>query len=220
MRQFNCVRILVSAAVAFYLAAAAGTVSAAGGGSSDAEGAVAKKSVEAAASSRGAATYRVKAGDQLEVSIWKEPEMRRVTLVLPDGSISYPLAGQVQVSGLTPSEIEQLLNERLSQFFKDPFLSVTIKETSGNRIYVLGQVRNPGVFPVTQPVDVMQALSLAGGLGQFADTREILVLRRGPDGKLRSIPFKYSSVQKGQDLSSNVILKAGDTVVVPEKGLF
>lgn len=165
-------------------------------------------------------TYRVKPGDQLEIAIWKEPDMRRDTLVLPDGTISYPLAGHPTVMGLTPKEIEELLGERLTNYFNDPFISVVVKQTSGNQVYVMGQVRNPGVFTITQPVDVMQALSLAGGLSQFADKNKIIVLRRLDTGAQKVIRFAYSSVQRGKKLTSNIILKGGDTVVVPEKGLF
>jgi polysaccharide export outer membrane protein len=165
-------------------------------------------------------SYRVKPGDQLEISIWKEPDMRRETLVLPDGTVSYPLAGHPKVTGLTPQEIEQLLDRLLASYFNDPFISVVVKRASGNQIYVMGQVRNPGAFTITQPVDVMQALSLAGGLSEFADKGDIIVLRRLDSGAQESIRFAYSSVQRGKKLSSNIILKSGDTVVVPEKGLF
>lgn len=167
-----------------------------------------------------AADYRVKPGDLLEISIWKEPDMRREMLVLPDGTISYPLAGHVEVEGMTPKEIEALLARRLSRYFKNPFLNVIVKQTTGNQIYVLGEVRNPGAFTISQPIDVMQALSLAGGLSEFADKSEIVVLRRQGDGEQKVINFKYSSVQKGRNLGTNVKLLSGDTVVVPERGLF
>lgn len=166
------------------------------------------------------ATYRVRPGDLLEISIWKEPDMRRETLVLPDGTISYPLAGHTRVVGLTPSEIERLLSKRLVKYFKNPFISVIVKKTTGNQIYVLGQVHNPGAFTIVQPTDVMQALSLAGGLSEFADKGDIMVLRRLENGEQKVIPFKYSSVQRGKNLSTNVMLISGDTVIVPERGLF
>lgn len=165
-------------------------------------------------------SYRVKPGDLLEISIWKEPDMRREMLVLPDGTISYPLAGHVQVVGMTPKEIEDVLARRLSGYFKNPFLNVIVKQATGNQIFVLGEVRNPGAFTITQPIDVMQALSLAGGLSEFADKSEIIVLRRQGNGEQKVISFKYSSVQKGRNLGTNVTLLSGDTVVVPERGLF
>jgi len=165
-------------------------------------------------------TYRVKPGDLLEISIWKEPDMRREMLVLPDGTISYPLAGHSQVVGMTPKEIEELLGRRLARYFKNPFINVIVKRTTGNQIYVLGEVRNPGAFTINQPVDVMQALSLAGGLSEFADKSEIIVLRRSPGGGQEVLSFKYSSVQRGRNLNANITLVSGDTVVVPERGLF
>lgn len=167
-----------------------------------------------------ATTYRVKPGDQLEISIWREPEMRREMLVLPDGTISYPLAGHTQVVGMTPKEIEDMLTRRLTKYFKDPFLNVIVKRTTGNQIYVLGEVRNPGAFTINQPVDVMQALSLAGGLSEFADKGDIKVLRRRDNGRQEVISFKYSAVQRGRNLASNITLLSGDTVIVPERGLF
>ncbi len=163
-------------------------------------------------------SYKVNAGDMLEISVWKEDDMLRETTVLPDGSITYPLVGQVSVVGMTPAEIQQLLSQRLARFYRDresPYVTVVVKSTGGNRVYVIGEVRSPGVFVITQPVDVMQALSMAGGLNEFADKGAIRVLRRSADGRQQTINFDYSAVRKGRELSSNIILQGGDTVVVP-----
>ncbi len=164
--------------------------------------------------------YLLNPGDVLEISVWKEEGMQRSVLVLPDGKISYPLAGQFQAAGRTPEDIQKFLVKRLDRFFPDPVITVSVVNVNGNKIFVLGQVRQPGEFLITRPVDVVQALSLAGGLTQFADEDEIKILRRDAAGKQVAMPFDFSEVQKGEGLETNILLKAGDVVVVPTKGLF
>jgi len=102
----------------------------------------------------------------------------------------------------------------------DPVITVTVVQVSGNKIYVIGQVRSPGEFPANRPIDVMQALSLAGGLTTFAADKDIKVLRRDDNGRQRALAFNYSDVSKGQQLDTNVLLQPGDVVVVPTSGIF
>lgn len=163
--------------------------------------------------------YLLHAGDILDISLWKEEGMQREVLVLPDGTISFPLAGHVAAAGRTAAQIEQILAERLRKYYPDPFITVSVISTAGNSIFVIGEVQNPGQFLAVQPLDVMQALSLAGGLRVHADESEIKILRRR-NGAQTAIPFSYGDVQTGRDLNSNIVLESGDVVVVPTRGIF
>ena len=128
-----------------------------------------------------AGDYRLNPGDIIEISVWKEPELQREVLLLPDGNIAFPLVGTVQAAGRTPSEIQAEVEERLTRFFPEPVVTVSILQVAGNKLYVTGQVNQPGQFTVDQPVDVLQAIALAGGLTAFADEADIYVLRRVQD---------------------------------------
>ena len=167
-----------------------------------------------------AGDYRLNPGDIIEISVWKEPELQREVLLLPDGNIAFPLVGTVQAAGRTPSEIQAEVEERLTRFFPEPVVTVSILQVAGNKLYVTGQVNQPGQFTVDQPVDVLQAIALAGGLTAFADEDDIYVLRRAQDGTQSAIAFDYDDVTDGSDLSSNIVLQQGDVVVVPTAGLF
>lgn len=166
--------------------------------------------------------YRLNPGDVLDISIWREDTMRRQVLVLPDGTISYPLAGHLKVAGMTPRELEAELKRRLveGKFYRDPALTVSVTEAKGNKIFVTGRVRTPGTYVATQPLTVMQGLSLAGGLADFADERRIVVLRTAPNGKQKRIPFDYSKVHSDGPGLANFMLRNGDVIVVPESSLF
>lgn len=160
--------------------------------------------------------YQLKPGDILNISVWKEEALQQETLVLPDGMISFPLAGHLSAAGKTPQEVEANLVERIKEFIPDPQITVTVKSTGGNKIYVVGQINKPGEFLVTHGIDVMQALSLAGGLTAFGDESDIRILRRGANGQQQAIPFNYSAVKNGRDLQTNILLQSGDVVVVPD----
>ena len=129
------------------------------------------------------------------------------------------LPGHVMAAGKTVMMLERILAARLKKFYPNTVVSVAVKSVVGNKIFVIGEVNNPGAYQVVQRVDVMQVLSLAGGLGEFAEKDGIKVLRRA-DGRQKAIPFDYSSVQRGRDLPSNIILQSGDIVLVPKKELF
>ena len=158
--------------------------------------------------------YKVLPGDVLQISVWKEPELQLQVLVRPDAAFSFPLAGEVSVSGRSVAELQQEITQRLSRFISNPVGPVSVTEILGNKVYVIGQVNKPGDFVVNPRVDVMQALSMAGGVTPFADTNDIRILRRVGDRQL-ALPFEYNSVLKGRSLEQNVILHAGDIVVVP-----
>lgn len=177
--------------------------------------AVALSSLAPAASAQtGPTPYAVKPGDLLQISVWKEPELQSPVLVRPDGGFSFPLAGEVDARGKSVADLQKLLSERLRKYISDPVVTVSVTEVKGNKVYVIGQVNKPGEFIVNPSVDVMQALSMAGGTTAFANLGNIVVLRR-KSGQQTATPFKYGEVLKGRELEQNIMLEAGDVVVVP-----
>jgi len=158
--------------------------------------------------------YRLQPGDVVTVSVWKEQDLQREVLVRPDGALSFPLAGEIDVDGKTVEQLRVSLVERLKRYVPDPVVTVAVKVIGGNRVYVLGKVLRPGEFPFSSPIDVMQALSLAGGATSFAQVNDIVILRRENSGQ-RALTFRYSDVERGKSLQQNVLLQSGDTVVVP-----
>ncbi len=158
--------------------------------------------------------YRLRPGDMLTVSVWKETDLQGEALIRPDGGLSFPLAGDFQAAGHTISELTSLLEGRIRKFIPDAVVTVAVKAATGNRVYVIGKVNKAGDFPLFGPLDVMQALSLAGGATPFADTNSIRVLRR-TDGHQTSIEFHYGDIEHGRKLEQNILLQSGDTVVVP-----
>jgi len=162
----------------------------------------------------GANSYRLQPGDLLDVTVWKEKDLSGEVLVRPDGGISFPLVGDVIASGKTVDGLREELAERLKHYIPDPVVTVATKQIGGNRIFVVGKVQRPGEYPFSQSLDVMQALSLAGGTTPYAALNNILILRRD-DTQQRAIHFHYSDVARGKDLTQNIVLQSGDTVVVP-----
>ena len=158
--------------------------------------------------------YTVKPGDMLSIAVWKEPDLTAPVLVRPDGTFSFPLCGQIDARGKTVTELQDLVTNKLKKFISDPVVTVSIQEVKGNKVYVLGQVNKPGEFIVNPRVDVMQALSMAGGTTPFAALGDIVILRR-TDGGQQALPFRYADVARGRNLQQNIMLQAGDVVVVP-----
>lgn len=158
--------------------------------------------------------YRIGPEDVLEISVWREEELHREVLVRPDGGISFPLAGDIQVAGRTPAEVQIEITNRIKKFIPEAVVTVSAKKISGYTIFVIGRVNKPGQFVVGRYVDVVQALTLAGGLSPYAAEEKIKVLRR-KDGVEHTLPFNYSEVKKGNKLSQNILLQSGDVVVVP-----
>ncbi|HYD32263.1 MAG TPA: polysaccharide biosynthesis/export family protein [Azospirillaceae bacterium] len=163
--------------------------------------------------------YTLNPGDVLDISVWKEDGLHREVLVLPDGTISFPLAGQFTARGLTVAQVRENLRRQLQPYIPDAEVSVAVKSAVGNRVYVLGQVNRPGEFPVVGRVSIMQALTLAGGLTPYASENAIKVLRRQGDTET-ALPFRYGDVKRGTGLEQNIPLTPGDVVVVPSDGLF
>jgi polysaccharide biosynthesis/export protein len=158
--------------------------------------------------------YRVQPGDVLIVSVWKEQDLQSEVLVRPDGGLSLPLVGDVQAAGRSIEDLRAIVDERLRKFIPDASVTIAVKQIGGNRIYVLGKVNRPGEFAFSRPIDVMQALSLAGGATSFASLDNIKILRR-EHGRQRALTFRYSEVEAGRSLDQNILLQSGDTVVVP-----
>ena len=158
--------------------------------------------------------YQIAAEDVLDVSVWREPELTKQVVVRPDGGISLPLAGSVNAMGLTTSELEESIRTKLAAYIPDAVVTVSIVQLRGLRVYVTGQVRRPGQFEVGRYIDVLQAITLAGGFTPFADVSNIQVLRR-QGGKEERFEFNYKQVERGKNLDQNIQLTTDDVVVVP-----
>jgi polysaccharide export outer membrane protein len=159
--------------------------------------------------------YTVKPGDVLEISVWKEPDLQRPqVLVRPDGAFSFPLVGEVDARGKTIAELNKTVSDRLTKYISDAVVTISLQEIRGNKIYVIGQVNRPGEFIVNPSVNIMQALSMAGGMTAFAATNEIVVLR-GQGKAQQAMAFRYADVVRGRSLDTNIELQSGDIVVVP-----
>jgi polysaccharide export outer membrane protein len=158
--------------------------------------------------------YLIGPEDILEISVWKEEGLEREVLVRPDGKLSFPLAGDVQAAGRTPEQVQTEITERIKRYIPDPVVTVTVKAIGGNKVYVIGEVKNPGSYVIGRYVDVIQALTLAGGLTPFARENSIKVLRREGTREI-VVSFEYAEVKKGRRLEQNIFLRGGDVVVVP-----
>jgi polysaccharide biosynthesis/export protein len=158
--------------------------------------------------------YRIGPEDVLEISVWKEEGLKKEVLVRPDGGIAFPLAGDMQAAGKTAGQLQQEITQRLEKFMADPVVSVAVLKVAANKIYVIGRVNKPGEYVTGRYVDVLQGLTMAGGLTPFAAENDIKVMRK-ENGKNVVFPFRYSDVKKGINLQQNIPLKGGDVVVVP-----
>jgi len=158
--------------------------------------------------------YLLNAGDQLDISVWNEEALQKQVIVLPDGMISFPLAGELDAQGKTVSELQAALKQNLTEYLADPVVTVSVTSVSGNTIHILGKVTNPGIFVMNQPIDAVQALSLAGGLSPYAKENNIIVLRRAGENQ-QVLPVHFASIKKGQELATNIMLESGDVIVIP-----
>ena len=158
--------------------------------------------------------YRLNPGDILNISVWNEEALQQQVMVLPDGTISFPLVGIVKVAERTPEQVQDELKEKLSRLIPDPEINLTVQAVDGNNIFIIGKVNQPGRFPMTRPTDVVQALSLAGGFTPYAKSDSIQILRRTGSGQ-QIIRFDYTRIADGEALETNILLKSGDTIVVP-----
>lgn len=158
--------------------------------------------------------YRLGAEDVLLVSVWKDEQLTREVVVRPDGMFSFPLVGDIQAEDRTVEAIRDDLVKRLTKYIPNANVSVAVTKIISYKVYVVGRVNKPGEYLVGHYTDVLQALSLAGGLTPFAAENDIKVMRR-VKGTQQSIPFRYGDLRKGKDLEQNIILQRGDVVMVP-----
>ena len=158
--------------------------------------------------------YQLGAGDMLEISVWKEVGLEKQVLVRPDGGITFPLIGEIQAGGKTPAQLQKFMVEKLSKYIPEPVVMVSVLQTASNHIYVIGKVARSSEFVAKSYVNVMQALTMAGGLNSFAKAADIKILRQ-VNGKEVAISFDYDAVSQGENLKQNITLQSGDVVVVP-----
>jgi polysaccharide export outer membrane protein len=158
--------------------------------------------------------YVIGGQDVLDISVWKEAELTRTVPVRPDGKISLPLLNDVQAAGLTPTQLAAQITESLKKFVTNPQVTVIIAQINSQRIYILGEVNRAGAYPLLPNMTVLQGLSSAGGFTQFANLKKVYMFRT-ENGKQLKYPFNYKEVISGKASDENVVLKAGDTIVVP-----
>ncbi|MCX5807650.1 MAG: polysaccharide biosynthesis/export family protein [Proteobacteria bacterium] len=159
-------------------------------------------------------SYIIGAGDLLEISAWRDDALTKTLIVLPDGKISFPLIGQIIAAGKTIDQLKQEMTEKISPYVPEPVVSIEVKQANSMLIYVIGRVNNPGRFPVNAYVNVLQALSIAGGLNPFAKSNKIKIFRTDGD-KTHIFKFRYDDVADGNKLEQNIQIKNGDVIVVP-----
>lgn len=172
----------------------------------------------------------LKPGDTLSITVLQDPKLDRTVVVDPLGEIAFPLAGHIRARGLTPLALENVLKSKLKPNYKDDALDVTValanapkdvpEEDLKPKIFITGEVLRPGPYVVRQPTTLMQAISLAGGLGPYAAKKRIQVRRRAAGGDETIYMFNYRAYEAGADLEGNIVLRAGDVIMVPERGFF
>jgi len=158
--------------------------------------------------------YVIGAQDVLDISVWKEAELTRSVPVRPDGKISLPLLNDVQAAGLTPTQLAGQITTSLKKFVTDPQVTVIVSQINSQRVYILGEVSRAGAYPLLPDMTILQALASAGGFTQFANLKKIYMFRT-ENGKQVRYPFNYKEVITGKNVEQNVVLKAGDTIMVP-----
>ncbi len=167
------------------------------------------------------ANYTLNPGDVLQITVWKEEGLDRETLVLPDGTLAFPLVGTIKAAGKTAGQVQDEIKSGLEKSIPDAPVTVVVKAANGNVVDVIGQVAKPGEFVAAHPLTVMQALSMAGGLTPYASERRISVVRHRADGKDEHIEFPYyEDILGGKNLDKDIVLKPGDVVLVPASSLF
>jgi polysaccharide export outer membrane protein len=160
-----------------------------------------------------AGDYAIGPGDVLEISVWKDPNLSRQVVVLPDGSITFPLVGKFKAEGKSVSQLKTEMEQKISRFVPEPELTIILQQVNSMVVYVIGKVNRPGHVALNRNISVLQALSMAGGLNIFADPQDIQIVRKGENGTL-IIPFNYQAVTEDNLMVDNIMLQRGDVVVV------
>lgn len=158
--------------------------------------------------------YKLGPGDVLEISVWDDENLRREVKVRPDGKISFPLIGDVRAYGRSVSELKAVIEDRMDAYVPETPVTVILNSLGYPRVYVMGKVEQPGPFMMDSELNVVQALAMAGGLTTFADKGGILILR-GQGEEQKAYHFNYKDLEQGENMEQNIILKPGDTVLVP-----
>lgn len=158
--------------------------------------------------------YILGPGDQIDIAVWKDETLTRSVIVLPDGKISFPLIGEIKAAGRTVPQLKQEITKKISPFAPEPIISIEVRQVNSMLVYVIGRVNTPGRFSLNTNVNVLQALTIAGGLNPFAKRDKIKIFRR-EGAKTTIFRFKYDEVVEGAELEQNIILQRGDVVVVP-----
>ena len=159
-------------------------------------------------------SYLIGPNDILSIYVWKEPELTREVTVMPDGRVTFPLAGELVAQGQTVTQLKKTITQKLEKYVTAPEVTVIVKESRSQVVYLMGKVLRPGSFPLAPNMTVVQAISSAGGFSEWADTKNIIIVRRQA-GKVIQIPFNYKEFTSGQNLEKNILLQPGDTIVVP-----
>ena len=157
--------------------------------------------------------YKIGAGDVLDIGVWKNADLTRQLVVLPDGTVRFPLIGQLVVEGKSIGQLEKELMGKLEKFIPDPILSISVLKDNSMMIYVIGKLNDPGRFEIRRNIDVLQALAVAGGLNSFAREKEIGIFRK-INGNTQIFNFNYKEVSEGVNLDQNIMLERGDVIVV------
>jgi polysaccharide export outer membrane protein len=160
------------------------------------------------------ADYVVGAEDVIAIVFWREREMSADVVVRPDGRISLPLLNDVDVAGLTPDQIRERVTEMAKKFVEEPSATVVVKQINSRKVYITGNVERPGPFPLLRPTTILQLISLAGGLKEFAKAGDIIVVRT-EGAQQATFQFNYDNIKNRKNLTQNILLKPGDTVIVP-----
>jgi polysaccharide export outer membrane protein len=176
--------------------------------------ATAAQTLDAAASARSVLEYRIGAGDVLQLFVWKEPDLSRDITVRFDGKVTVPLLGDVEAAGRTPQQLGEELSRSLGRFLAAPQVTLGVSQSNSARFHVLGQVGRPGDFPLSRRITVLQALAIAGGFKEFAKTDSIVIIRQDGDAET-ALSFNYKRVEGGKDLSQDILIHPGDTILVP-----
>lgn len=158
--------------------------------------------------------YVIGPEDVLYIHVWREETLTRTVTVRMDGKISIPLVDDIQAAGLTPLQLKEVLIQKFKKFVESPTASVIVMEANSFKIYISGQVRTPGVYKLRNETSIAQIISMAGGLTEWANPKKIIILRK-ENGKEKQIIVNYKKIVQGEDLGANLILKAGDTIIVP-----
>ncbi len=159
-------------------------------------------------------SYSVAPGDVLKIAVWKEPELSGEVFVRLDGMITVPLVGDIRAAGKSTAQIATEVRDGLRPFLETPQVTVTVSQAISARFYVIGEVTTSGAFPLTGRITVLQALALAGGFREFAKRERIVVIRESR-GERKAIPFNFRDLEAGINLDQNIVVEAGDTVIVP-----